>query len=348
MMKYIFVLIVLFVVDPFNGYSQELKLLASYEEHIYSPTTFYVLAEDTILTVELGNKEAVLNLLDLKNNKVINSQRAGMGPGELAQNGMKYITKISKDSIWVWDDGLRRGMLYDQELNYITDIKAEDHAINAALYVNDSTVIAKKPYENHSVVGLYPLDKLRIKSIPYYHIASYVYKSFNPFFRNPLLNQGPMLVGSKETVYIGFDFGSTVLSIDPNGSVDTLSTPYFFPFPKVTSNSGYMAPDHAKSPLTTLSLSGDAESIYLLFSGEKFDDSPFKNLGRVITGKIADAIEESENAKQVFIFDKKSRKVINSFNLPVQSKVIQVYKDFLYTLSYQQGKYVILKFDFIR
>lgn len=339
-------LILSLLICPSFVYPQQLELINTFEEHIYSPSVFYVLGEDTILTVEQGNKDGVLSLIDLKNNEVLNARRAGMGPGEFSQNGLKYITETKDGSIWVWDGGHRRGTLFERNLDYITDIKIDDHTISSALYVNDTTVVAKKLYENQSIVGLYPMEKYRVKSPPYFGVNAYDYTPFVPFSSNPLLNQGAIITDHTGKAFAGFLFGSTVINLHPNDGWDTLATPYYHPFPEVKSNSGYMMPDHAKEPQTTLSLSSDSSYIYLLYSGEKFDDSLFKQIGNMITGKMAEALEKSNTATKVFVFDQNNRQFITEFNLPVRSKRIFRYKDWLYTLSYDEGRYRIMKYEF--
>lgn len=327
-----------------SGICQELKEVYSYHKNIYTPSAFYVLGEDTILTVELDNREAVLSLHDLKNKQVIATRRGGRGPGELSQNGLKYISKMGKDSIWVWDVGQRKGMIFDNKLNYLTDVVAEDHGVGSALIVNDTTVIAKKVFDGDNVVALYPFKGNRIGDKALLRIKSGDFKSLLPITENPLLNQGPIFA-DRDAAYMGFYFGSTVLAISAEGKVDTLSTPYNLPFPIVDYDKGYAAPDHGKSPEATLDISTDGQHIYILFSGKKFEGGPFRQLANVITGKLAEEIEKSDNTKEVLVIDKKSKKYIGSLNLPVMSKRIFVHGNSLYTLSYRDKRYSIIKYE---
>ncbi|GAA5521051.1 hypothetical protein LQ318_04855 [Aliifodinibius salicampi] len=326
-----------------SGICQELKEVYSYHENIYTPSAFYVLGEDTILTVELGNRDAVLSLHDIKNKQVIATRRGGRGPGELSQNGLKYISKMGKDSIWVWDEGQQKGMIFDDKLNYLTDVVAKDHGIGTALIVNDTTVIAKKAFDGDNVVALYPLEGNRIGGKALFSINSGDFKSLLPITENPLLNQGPMFA-DRDAAYMGFYFGSTVLALSAEGKVDTISTPYNLPFPIVDYDKGYMAPDHGKSPEATLDISTDDDHIYILFSGKKFDVGPFRQLVNGITGKLAEEIEKSDNTREVLVIDKKSKKYIGSLDLPVMSKRIFVHGNSLYTLSYGDKRYSIIKY----
>lgn len=279
----LFAILLFVVITIQSGICQELKEVYSYHENIYTPSAFYVLGEDTILTVELDNREAVLSLHDIKNKQVITTRYGGRGPGELSQNGLKYISKMGTDSIWVWDVGQRKGMIFDDRLNYLADVVAEDHGVGSALILNDTTVLAKKAFDGNNVVALYPFKENRIGDNPLLRINSGDFKSLIPITENPLLNQGPMFA-DRDAAYMGFYFGSTVLAISTEGKVDTLSTPYNLPFPVVGNAEGYAAPDHGKSLEATLDISTDDDHIYILFSGKKFEAGPFRQLVKGITG----------------------------------------------------------------
>ncbi|MCW9706175.1 hypothetical protein [Fodinibius salsisoli] len=326
-----------------SGICQELEEVYSYHENIYTPSAFYVLGEDTILTVELGNGDAVLSLHDIKNKKVIATRRSGRGPGELSQNGLKYISKMGTDSIWVWDVGQRKGIIFDNKLNYVADVVAEDQAISAALILTDTTVVAKKAFNDESVAALYPLRNNRIGSKVMSRIRINNFESLRPIAENPLLNQGPMFA-DRDAVYMGFYFGSMVPMLSTEGKADTLSVPYDLPFPEVEYEKGYAAPDHGKYPEATLDISTDDQHIYILFSGKKFDAGPFRQLANAMTGKLAEEIEKSDNTKEILVIDKNSKNFIKSLNLPVMSKRISVHNNSLYTLSYRDKRYSIIKY----
>ncbi|MFA5667912.1 MAG: hypothetical protein WC967_01615 [Balneolaceae bacterium] len=322
---------------------QVLDNVYSYTENIYSPSTFFVVGEDTILTVELQNKEAVLSLIDLKNDRVISSHPAGRGPGELSTQGSKYISQIGRDSLLVWDEGLYRGMIYDKSLNYISGLKSENNAVAAVVALNNSVAVTKEMFNNKTVAKFQALNETRLTNQTYKQISTTDFQDLEKIESNPLLNQGP-LIASGGKVYLGFYFSTKVFVLSPDYTVDTLATPVHLPLPTVPYKNGYAAPDQAKWPKATLSISTDQNYIYMLFSGKKFDDKIFNQISNLLMGKVADSIENANNSNTVHVYDKKTNEYIRTIELPVQAKSIFVFNNHLYALSYKDAMYHIIKY----
>jgi len=341
-MKYFLVIWLCLFVKIVNG--QELKKTLVYQDNVYSPSAIFALSEDTILTIELSNKEAVLSMHDLNSKTMVASHTAGRGPGELSQVGTKYFSKINNDFFLLWDEGLRKGMVYDYDLNYITDIRYGDRAISSAIVLNDSLVITKKIYDTKTVAEVRLFKNYEITDEILLKINADHFKSLVPISRNPMVDQGPMFSGT-ENAYIGFNYSTLVLSISPNGTIDTLKTPRSFILPTVEYDNGYSAPDHAISPEGTLSIATDDNYVYVLFSGKKFEVKPFMMAVKTITGKIADEFEKSDNSTELQIFDKKTGNYIKSIELPEMAKEIDVYGNYLYALSYVDGFYQVIKYE---
>lgn len=342
-MKYFLkVIICLFVVSPCSG--QDIEKEYHYSKNIYDPSEFFVLSEDTVLTVELSNKEAILSLHDLKNEQVIATRRAGNGPGELSENGVKYITWFKNDSLWVWDSGQRKGIIFDANLEYVGDIRVKDSAIGSSLILNDTTAVTKKAYGRETVAELRRLEGYEITDEIYERLETKKVESLKQINENPLLNQGT-IYSHKGATYLGFDYGSTIMKIAPDENLDSLSVQNYIPLPEVDYQNGYSAPDHSKSPKGTLDITADSEYIYVLFSGKKFDSNPFRQLKGAITGKLADQLEESDNAKTIQMYDRVTNEYKGDLKLPVISKKINIYKDKLYSLSYEDSKYKIIKYQ---
>lgn len=322
---------------------QVLDKIYSYTENIYSPSTFYVVGEDTILTVELQNKEAVLSLIDLKNDQVISSHPAGRGPGELSTQGSKYISQFDRDFFLVWDEGLYRGMIYDKNLNYIGGLKSDESSMASVVVLNDSVAVTKEMFSNKTIAKFQALNDTRLTNHNYKQISITDFEDFEKIESNPLLNQGP-LIASDGKVYLGFYFSTKVLVLSSDFTIDTLATPVHLPLPTVPYKNGYAAPDQAKWPKATLSISTDKNYIYTLFSGKKFDDKIFKQISNLVMGKVADSIENANNSKTVHMYNKKTNEYIRTIELPVQAKSIFVFNNHLYTLSYKDAMYHIIKY----
>jgi len=330
------------VVQTTNG--QELKKILVYQDNIYSPSAIFALNEDTILTVELSNKEAVLSMHNLKNNSMIASHPAGRGPGELSQIEAKHFSMIDNDLFLLWDKGQRKGIVYDRNLTYITDIRYNDRAISSAIILNDSLAIVRKFYDMQTLTEIRRFKDYEITDDILVKIDTDYYDSLKPISHNPLVDQGPMFSGT-DNAYIGFNYSTLVLSISPNGTIDTLKTPRSFILPTVEYDNGYSAPDHAISPEGTLSIATDDNYVYVLFSGKKFEVKPFMMAVKTITGKIADEFEKSDNSTELQIFDKKTGNYIKSIELPEMAKEIDVYGNYLYALSYVDGFYQVIKYE---
>ncbi|MEX0596978.1 MAG: hypothetical protein WD512_10815 [Candidatus Paceibacterota bacterium] len=325
--------------------AQGFELVGTLNSNIYSPSEIFVLDEDRIVTVELTNKYGVLNLIDFNTGEVLASRPAGRGPGEFSQNGKKLITLTNDNSLWVWDNGRRRGFIFDKDLNYHTDVISNDKSVTDAIHLNDSTIVVRKMFSTNTVFCKNKLNGNRISDESFHCFNSESIKNLESIKKNPLLNQGPMAkLGGK--AYIGFNFTSTILSIAAEYGTDTLQTPYFIPFPEVGENRGQTieAPDHGENPKTTIDIASDGENIYILYSGEKFETNLIKQFTGYITGELAHEMEKSDNASDLFVFDKETGKFIESLTLPNISKRIEVYGDYFYTLSYVDKNYVVNKY----
>lgn len=342
LMKHFLLLCLCLFIQTANG--QNLKKTLIYQDNIYSPSAIFALNEDTILTVELSNKEAVLNMHDLKSKSMIASHPAGRGPGELSQTGAKRFSRINNDLILLWDKSQRKGIVYDHNLTYITDIRYNDRSISSAIILNDSLAIVRKFYDMQTLTEIRHFKKYEITDDILLKIDTDYYGSLLPISRNPMVDQGPMFSGT-DNAYIGFNYSTLVLSISSNGKVDTLKTPRSFILPTVEYDNGYSAPDHTISPEGTLSIATDDNYVFVLFSGKKFEVKPFMMAVKTITGKIADEIEKSDNTTELQIFDKKTGSYIKSVELPEMAKEIDVYGKYLYALSYVDGFYQIIKYE---
>lgn len=324
---------------------QELKKTLVYQDNIYSPTNIYALNEDTILVVDLSNREAVLSLHDLKNKTVIASHRAGRGPGELSQVGAKRISRVNDDLIFLWDNSQRKGMVYDRNLTYITDIGYNDRSISSAAILNDSLAVVRKLYNFQTAAEIRRFNNNEITDDILLNIDSDYYESLKPMSINFMVDQGPMFTDT-DKAYIGYFYSTLVLSISSNGKVDTLKTPKSFILPTVEFDDGYSAPDHGVYPQGTLSIATDDNYVYVLFSGKKFEIKPFMAAVKTITGKIADEIEKSDNTTELQIFDKQTGNYIKSIELPEMAKDITFSGNYLYALSYVDSFYQIIKYEF--
>jgi|AntRauTorckE6833_2_1112554.scaffolds.fasta_scaffold08936_3 hypothetical protein len=347
MKKDIFFLCLLFFVLVVNKLSlaQSLNLVSTYSTNIYSPYGIFVLDENRLITVELTSKSGVLNILDLNTGEILNSQRAGRGPGELSQRGKKFITKTEHGNIWVWDNGRKRAFIYDENLNYMTDIISDDKSVTDAIYLNDSTVVVRKLFRSSVIACLNRLENRRISSESFHCFKSGYNNNLSSISDNPLLNQGSMM-NFGGVIYLGFDFTSTILTIDNEGDIDTLSTPYYIPFPKSQKTNGniFEAPDHSKYPMTTIDIGSNLEFVFVLYSGSKFESNLIKQFTGFITGKLAHELEKSENTYQLYIFDKKSGTFLKKILLHNMAKSINVLENHLYALSYVDKNYVINKY----
>jgi len=342
-MKYLILLTIL-ITSLCSASGQSVTEVAQYSENIYSPTNIYIVGEDSLLIVDLNNKEAVVTLHDLNQKKVIASRRAGRGPGEFAQNGVKYITTYNNNLLWIWDEGQMKAIILNKSLDYVGDIISDNKSVSSALLKNKNLVVVKNFFSTEYIVGLYELKGKRIQSNPLKKLSTQHFPSYAPITNNPLINQGPM-TRADDAVYIGFNYASNIIVIDKNNAIDTLKNhPEYIPFPEYKSKNGYEAPDQAKFPLATLDIATDDNNIYILFSGKTFDMGFLNKVKNAITGEIADKIEKSSNATDVFVFDKRTKKYKNRFTLPHLAKSITVSGGYMYGLSYVDGIYFIKKY----
>lgn len=305
------------------------QLLNEYSEHLINPENFYVLSEDIILFNDPGNREYPLYLIDIHSGNVLNEIRGGRGPGELG--GMyKTVTFTENGEIGVFDRELFRMNMYDEELNFIRDIRLRSFNKNImqAGFLSSNVFFIVPSSDNFiEYYGMeeYPPDASN-------NLLSIKHESSDFFLplQNFLLKQDFHFSQDDNELYTAFEYSSLLLKLNKEGIVFDRIEPDFHLFPDEKPESGgvYSLPDVADYPVCALDLDVDDKYVYVLYSGEKLSANFFSEIFNPDK-----EIEKIVHSDKINVYDKKTGKYTGSYRIPVQAKSFKITEKHLYALS---------------
>lgn len=335
-MKFRFLYLVIFLtlsvnVNKLLGQNQD--RIISYSEYLKAPTDIHILSEDTLLVYDPANSDYHVYILDLKNESIVSKIRTGRGPGELLGKMYKTIMHAPGNKISIYDRGLMRTNIYDQDLDFIKTLK---FGISAKRFmhtgfINDSTFFGVHP--NDEFITAYNLTQIieSVDSSPQWTIRNDENKYTAPL-SNFLLKQDLVFEQGENSLYIAFKYSSLLMKINEKGVAYYTNGPDAHPLPDEQPEDGgvYSLPDIGKYPICTLDVDVQGDHVYVLYSGKKISD---KNLFSRMFNRY-EAVESIKHSDQLLKYDKTSGRYIESIQLPHEVKRVEIIDNFIYLMGY--------------
>lgn len=321
-----------------------------------SDTPYYSVAN--IEWVDVGGTEGIIvhdyadpnqpiKLLDANLDQKIGTLRSGRGPGEVSQADdidNFFYSSFMDSFLVIWDRDRFRGMIYDENLNYVSDIKGLDKfTLYRFLVINDSHGIGIRRTAGEAPFILFDLNKTENGTF----IASKVNElqtpeSLKPMVENRLLRQG-RTIQLEEITLTGFLYSSTLLAINEHGISWKTAQPEDYSLPiyeGVEQPDAYTrifkAPDVADYPMGVLDLAGNDDYFFILYSGRKGPDPPDGWFRRLFSQITFDP-DELLHGKRLFLYDHEGQ-FINEFSIPMEARTLAVSKDRIW-LGSEAGRY---------
>lgn len=327
------ILVILFCAN--NAFSQ-LNKAFEIKTQLIDPWYIHAISDDTLLIIDPKNQTQALQLRRVPDGDIIESQRVGRGPGELAAQGSK-IVNISSDAIFLWDSGASQLLKYDRNLTYKTSYRTNLSALSLA-FATDSLAFATSGIPSSNYLNTYEVEKRSISQKPVKKFTTDVDSRLYPLSKNYLLNQGPFLVDDG-SLYMGFRFSSLVIKADSDsinfitGKPANIPLPDYNPYSDTEDGMVISAPDIAKYPHATLDFAIDDNYLYVLHSGKKLEAGRLKQVWLASTGKLGKEIENIEYSKIIYMYDKNSGDYLGSLELQEKAKKLAVTDHHIFTLS---------------
>lgn len=301
------------------------------EKGLANPSDFYVTDRDRAVVLDEKRLACALAFIDLTSGTPQNCHAIGRGPGEIAAQGQKVVTKRSDGSIWVSDT--RGTKVYASDLSYRFDVRGinaqltaplSDTLVGQYLFAPGNALVRMHHLKSEREVGVDPIGTVSIDR----------WTALEPLRNNFMLRQGPVLVDDSSW-FIGFDFSSHIIRLNPDGIEYIIYEPSNVDFPDYgyATNEGYAAPDASKHPAGTVDLDADDTYLYVLHHGRTFDVNPFKQLVAVVRGRIEASIEEWGMTDRLFVYEKATGNFMGEVSLPLRARAIEVTEEAVYILS---------------
>jgi len=310
--------------------------MATHDEGFFSPVDFRILeGEKTkpsrLLVLDNRASDQALARLRLEDGSPIGrTVQSGPGPDRVSGRGME-IGLFSNGSVLLWDSGNRRANVYSADLRFQDQVEGlQDLSVGSAVLVNDSTLAVSVSTSASNLFRLYRLRRnsgsVRVAEKPITTIETTDHRvlSRGQLGGNPMIRQGvARRVGDR--LYFGYVFGSLVISITETGLQWATSEPvnhalptYDFQDRTMTgekTRTTYTAPDRSKFAQGILDLAGDASHLYVLYSGQKVDQT---------MGDMAAGVEAIRHSDRLFVFDRATGTFVKKMRLPIRAKSIEV------------------------
>lgn len=304
---------------------EKFEKVNSYSDDLIDPTqliAFEDADDNTVFIVDPSNRNSILRKLDLSDRKEIGRQRYGHGPGEVTGTGRMIISPY-EEGYWVWDSAAQRGMIYDENLNFIEDITSSGGAQSFVAPVSNQNVATWSIFSMDQFVNTRKISKdLDIHDEVSNSISNDDYTELNPIAANPLVRQGET-VADGSSIFKTFQYASYVIKITSDGIDYIASEPEPIGFPESESDGdGFSAPSHSDFPKATLDATADSRYIYTLHSGRKFDEGRVREVILTITGKMSELEIEYNSSDRVLVFGKQTGTFVDEITLPERAELI--------------------------
>lgn len=308
--------------------------VSTYNEGFFSPGEFRILGDkrevpSRLLVLDHSASDQMLARLRLEDGSPIGrTVQSGQGPGEVSGRGME-ISLFSDGGVLLWDGGQRRANVYSADLRFEGQVEGlQNLSVDPVALVNDSTLVGVTSASTSNLFRLYRLHRdsrsIRVVEEPLITIDATEHELLDQgqLDKNFMIRQG-VTRRIEQGLYFGFIFGSLVVGINENGLEWVTAEPVSHALPVYNFRDGnaVVAPRLDKFARGILDLTGDASHLYVLYSGQKIEDTGM--LGQV-TGDVAGKMEAIHHSNRLFVFDRTTGKFIKEMRLPIRAKGIEI------------------------
>ncbi|MEX0661060.1 MAG: hypothetical protein WEA58_04755 [Balneolaceae bacterium] len=250
----------------------------------YNPFSVFKISDDDLLIYDTRNTQQPINQVSLKEDsfRLTNNLSSGQGPGEVNDTFYKRITTFSNGNILLWDRGQAMLTIYDDSLNYISDLEggALQSGIIQAGLINDSTLVTVENDQENVFKAWKLLDNETTSNEPIWTISFDDYPQLNGL-RNFILMQAMYFMNYDGFLYVAFEHSSVILALDADGIEFINDKPDENSFPEFDSeNPVFSLPNMGSYVEGTRDLDVDGDYIYIIYKGEstsKWEQLRYRN-----------------------------------------------------------------------
>ena len=316
-------------------------------EFIYEPSWISALPNHKLLIADATHQMHAVYVYDLVHNEVEQSIRTGNGPGELAPNGMKWLSKLTNGDILIYDTGNFRAYRFDSLLKGASGLRMNLRSGNAMnIHLVHDSVLYVNPMNQTDFLQKYHYDGIRdVREGIVTRILVDDHLELKPL-RNFLLKNG-FSHQYRDHIYYSFLFAPYIVKVGASG-VEWIGGSEMgtgFPTEKENPNQIKM-PDAGSVPQQTISITADDNSVYVLHNGNKVGF--WKTLVATVTSDYSDIDELVNATDRLRIYDAATGRFRTEWTLPVRARLISVYDKYLYVSTQTDGTPEIIVYEILQ
>lgn len=321
--------------------------VATYDEGFFNPGEFRILGggkePSVLLVLDHSASDQMLARLRLDDGTTVgHTIRSGRGPGEVSGKGME-ISQFSDGGVLLWDSGHRRASVYDADLRFEGQVHGlQGLSVDPVALVNDSTLAVVMSSSTSELFRLYRLhqasESVHVAEEPLVTIKTVDHEVLDQgqLDENFMIRQG-VARRIEDELYFGFMFGSLVTGMTENGLTWATTRPVNHALPVYNFRDGnaFVAPPLDKFSRGVLDLTGDESHLYVLYSGQKFEDDRGL-LERITQRDVADGMEAIDHSDRLFVFDRATGAFVREMRLPIRAKALEVTSRYVVLLATEE------------
>lgn len=330
-------------IDLTGGVNAPLSELFRRDANIFEPNWIIADVNHRLWVNDAVHQTLTLYRYDLNKDEVEASLRMGRGPGELSEQGMKWMSRSVAGDKFVYDVGAFRMQRFDQNLENPTMIRfksGSSRLLNA--HVLSDTLLIVTPMNAGAVIEAYRFDLDNNESGDVvFRVGVDERPELQPL-RNFLLKNGHVAVHG-DAMYFSFLFAPYIMKVDATGLRWIGGTELGVGFPANSKNPNEIRmPDASEHPQQTLSIAADEKRVYVLHNGEKAGF--WKTMWATVTNDFSDIDEQLNASDRLRVYDTRTGSFLEEWKLPIRARLITVNGGHLYATTQLNGQPSIIAY----
>ncbi len=301
-----------------------------------------------VVIYDYADRNYPLKIYDSNEGKITKRIRSGAGPGELSSSeGIPLSFSTLKDEYAIiYDNEQFRGMLYDADFEFVSDLSGlDDYRLRQFAVQTDTTALGMKRTSQTEPLMHFGLqfsdEQLQVIESKKLKTPS----ELEPVVKNSLLRQGRSTAIDGRSLY-SFTYSSYLLSVSDhvewvNGEPENYTFPDYDGVEILAEGATRLrSPDVTEHPIGTLDIAANRDYIFKLYSGKNAESEGW--LSR-LTNDISIDTDELFHATRLIIYDHEGNQ-LKETTTPMDARTLAVTDSRIYLGSEMEDKPVIREY----
>ncbi len=310
---------------------------------LFEPSWIQADANHTLWVSDAVHRTLTMYKYDLQEGESTHSLRMGRGPGELSEVGMKWMSTLGSGDKVIYDAGAYRMTRYSSALENPHPVRVPQGSNRwLSAHILADTLLVVSPMVTNSVVQVYRFDPSTNTTGERLFQVGSTDRPELAGLRNFLLKNGHV-ASHADALYFSFLFAPYIIKLDAKGLQWIGGGELGIGFPVNDKNPNEVRmPDASEHPQQTLSITADADRVYVLHNGEKAGF--WQTMWATITNDFGDIDEQLNASTRLRIYNAQNGSFQEEWQLPLRARLVSVYGDFMYVATQIDGQPTIVAY----